>query len=327
MELLRVSRIRKQGRDGFVLAEASFIQQKGQRIAIAGETGSGKTTLLKIIAGLIQPDSGEVLFEGEKVIGPMDKLIPGHPRIAYLSQHFELRNNYRVEEILSYANKITEESATKLYSVCRISHLLTRKTDQLSGGEKQRIAIARLLIGSPVLLVLDEPFSNLDLIHKQLLKSVLREIGNELDITCMLSSHDPQDTLSWADEIMVMHSGRIIQAGSPEEVYRKPVNEYVGGIFGNYTLIGQQLAAAYPSYFPDHPAGTSIFLRPEQLRIVAPEAEGFSATVQGIYFLGSSYEIELSLFDQVVLARSATGKFNVGEKVQVSLVPGESWYV
>src|SRR5438128_9202778 len=106
MNLLQVSGIRKQEAGNIILQETAFTQQDLQKIAIVGESGAGKSTLLKIIAGLAQPDAGQVFFDDKRVEGPYEKLIPGHPFIAYLSQHFELRNNYRVEEILSYANEL-----------------------------------------------------------------------------------------------------------------------------------------------------------------------------------------------------------------------------
>src|SRR5687767_9414768 len=171
MSLLKLSAITKYKDGEAVLKDISFSVQKHQKTAIAGATGSGKTTLLKIIAGLVQPDAGEVLFENLRVPGPDEKLIPGHPAIAYLSQHFELRNNYRVEEVLEYANTLPPEESKRLYEICHISHLLQRKTDQVSGGEKQRIALAKLLTTSPRLLLLDEPFSNLDMRHRNVLKS------------------------------------------------------------------------------------------------------------------------------------------------------------
>ncbi|HEY0610611.1 MAG TPA: ATP-binding cassette domain-containing protein, partial [Chitinophaga sp.] len=163
MSLLNVSAISKQQDGAFILKDISFEQRRFQHIAIAGETGSGKSTLLKVIGGLAQPDSGQVTFEGGRVKGPNEVLIPGHPGVAYLSQYFELRHNYWVEEILSYANKLTDEEAQNIYEICQIDHLFRRRTDQLSGGEKQRIALARLLTTSPRLLLLDEPFSNLDM--------------------------------------------------------------------------------------------------------------------------------------------------------------------
>jgi len=217
----------------------SFTQKKGQNLAIAGETGSGKSTLLKIIGGLAEPSAGVVLFEGQRVLGPTERLVPGQPGIAYLSQHFELWHNYRVEEILSYANDMTPEESAELYAICHIDHLLGRRTDALSGGERQRIALARLLVRPPRLLLLDEPFSNLDMIHKDTLKRVIRNIGEQLGITCILVSHDPLDLMAWADEVLVLRDGGVEQQGPPERIYRQPINEYVAGLFGKYNLIGK----------------------------------------------------------------------------------------
>src|SRR5262245_12183328 len=109
MALLTVDNISKRGNESFIVKPISFVQDPFQHIAIAGETGSGKTTLMKMIAGLVQPDSGEIRLDNERVIGPNEKLLPGHKHIAYLSQYFELRNNYYVHEILDYANQLTDE--------------------------------------------------------------------------------------------------------------------------------------------------------------------------------------------------------------------------
>ena len=177
MALLTVSGLSKDERGKAIVKDIYFTQRVFQKIAIAGETGSGKTTLLKMIAGLVQPDAGEIQFENKRVAGPYEKLIPGHPGIAYLSQHFELRNNYRVEEELEAVNKLTDKEADNVYRVCRIEHLLKRRTDQLSGGERQRIVLAGLLTTSPRLLLLDEPYSNLDAVHRNIIKSVINDIG------------------------------------------------------------------------------------------------------------------------------------------------------
>src|SRR6478609_2243964 len=128
MNLLNVASVYRQEGNNMVVKNISFTQDRFQKIAIAGETGSGKSTLLKMIAGLVQPTSGAVYFENERVPGPEEILLPGHPAITYLSQHFELRNNYKVYELLSMANKITDEEANIIYNVCRISNLLNRRT-------------------------------------------------------------------------------------------------------------------------------------------------------------------------------------------------------
>jgi len=283
---------------------------------VAGETGSGKTTLLKTIAGLVQPDKGKVLFEGQRVPGPAEKLIPGHPGIAYLSQQFELPQNLRIEQVLEYANELPEAEAMALFRVCRIDHLMKRRTNQLSGGEKQRIALARLLIGAPRLLLLDEPYSNLDMIHKELLKSVIRDIGQKLGITCMLVSHDPSDTLSWAEEILVIREGRSVQQGTPEEIYRQPANEYVAGLFGKYNLL-------------EAGNGRRLFVRPEQFKV---GKKAFPAAMKGkitaISFWGGFYEIEiLSESGSKLIARTVENGLAAGDSVFLLPPWDDVWYL
>lgn len=318
MNLLQVSGIGKKDERGFELKDINFTQQKFQRIAITGETGSGKSTLLKIIAGLIQPDSGKVVFEGERVIGPAEQLLPGHPGIAYLSQHFELRNNYRVEELLAMANKMEEDAAEYIYEICRISHLVKRRTDQLSGGEKQRIALARLLVTAPRLLLLDEPFSNLDMIHKNILKSVIHDIGESLQITCILISHDPLDTLPWAQEIIVMRDGALIQQASPRELYQRPVNEYAGGLLGKYTMIHPENAGDFSELPRLMLNGKSAFIRPENILISKDDTSGLKVTVTHIRFFGSHYEIEAEFHQNTFLIRSEVTDLVKGDKIYLS---------
>jgi ABC-type sugar transport system ATPase subunit len=317
MNLLEVSGVTKRKDEAFVLRDINFTQQAFKKIAIAGETGSGKSTLLKIIGGLIQPDSGEVLFEGVRVLGPEEKLLPGHPKIAYLSQHFELRNNYRVEEELSYTNQLTDDEAATIYEVCQINHLLKRRTDQLSGGEKQRIATARLLISSPKLLLLDEPFSNLDIAHKNLMKAVIRDIGETLKISCILVSHDPLDTLSWADEIMILQEGEIIQQGSPEEVYNHPLNEYAAALLGSYNVITLSLATAL-YHSPLIAMKASNIVRPEKF-VFVDEQDGVKGIVQDTHFFGSYYEIEVLVEGNLIIIRTPDCHVQNGDLVYVTL--------
>jgi ABC-type Fe3+/spermidine/putrescine transport system ATPase subunit len=322
MTLLNVAGIVKQQEGSLVLKDISFTQQSFQKIAIAGETGSGKSTLLKIIAGLIQPDKGEVWLEEVRVKGPEEKLIPGHPGIAFLSQQFELRNNYRVEEVLQYANKLHEVEADTIYEVCRIKHLLKRKTDQVSGGEKQRIAIARLLTSSPKLLLLDEPYSNLDMIHKNILKAVIHDIGEKLKITCTLISHDPLDTLSWADEIIVMKEGKIIQKGSPVQVYKQPVNEYTAALFGKYNLLSPTLSKEFSVLQGVELDGKNTFIRPENFKIVTEAGQAIKGKVNNVIYLGSTYEIEVLLAEEMVTIKTGLCNILKGDTVYVSPI---SW--
>lgn len=339
MDLLEVSKIGKREGKAVILQDISFTIPASWKIAIAGSSGSGKTTLLKIIAGLTQPDAGEVLFEGERVKGPLETLIPGHTGIAYLSQHFELRNSYRVEEILSMANLLQDDEAAIIYAICRIDHLLKRKTNQLSGGEKQRIALARLLVMAPRLLLLDEPFSNLDPIHRNILRSVIRDVCDSMEITCLLVSHDPMDALSWADEVIVLGGGQILQQGTPEVIYSHPVDVYTAGLFGNYNLIGPEVLKEFQlKHLPGKAVpvmnGNYLFFRPEQIRIVGKTAgksgahgsdkSGLWGTVTECRFLGSAYEIDLLVAGTIITVRvTDLSSLQKGDTVYLSLTPGE----
>lgn len=319
MALLKVLAVSKQMNGNAVLQEISFTQKKFQKLAIVGESGSGKSTLLKIIGGLVQPDGGDVLFDNKHVEGPNERLIPGHPQMAYLSQHFELRNNYRVEEILEYANTLPESEAQSLYEICHIKHLLKRKTDQVSGGEKQRIAMARLLIGAPKLFLLDEPFSNLDNLHRNTLRAVIKAMGEKLGITCLMVSHDPVDALSWADEIIVMKSGQIIQQDTPEKIYHQPVNEYAAGLFGKYNSFTRTEAAEFGEIPNGYGNKKQLFLRPEAFTLVAKKNKtSVAGIVTDIAYLGSHYEVEVALPDAMMIVKIDNIEQSQGDVVYVT---------
>lgn len=296
--------------------------QRFQKLAVAGETGSGKSTLLKMMGGLAQPASGRVLFEEVRVEGPDEKLIPGHPGIVYLSQHFELATHLRVEQVLEYANQLKEKEASQLYEVCKIAHLLQRKTNELSGGEKQRIALAKLLVTAPRLLLLDEPFSNLDMIHKAILKQVIRDVSEKLKITTILVSHDPLDTLSWAEEIVIMKDGHIVQHDTARNIYNHPVNAYVAGLFGRFTTITadwKEVWKRLPVTLTEQP---EVFLRPEQLAITRDRKGALRGVVNHVYFMGGYEEAEVQIGDNVLLVRVNETTVEAGESVWVAVKEG-----
>lgn len=314
MTLLKVQNIFKQTGGKTIIDDISFEQKAFQKIAVAGESGAGKTTLLKMISGHAQPDSGAAFLNGERVIGPDEKLLPGHEQMGYLSQHYELPNHYRVEELIWFENKLDIDAAKQLFEICRIDHLLHRKTNYLSGGEKQRIALCMLLVKQPKLLVLDEPFSNLDPIHTNTLKEVLDDITERLKITCLLTSHDPHDTLSWADEILVIKDGKLVQQGSPQELYYKPMNEYVAGMFGKYNLLKPHIAGL----FGIDSKGSDVMTRPENFKVYKT-GSGIKGIINKVSFWGSFYEAELLVEDAKIIVRSERNEWKVGDKVFVGI--------
>jgi ABC-type sulfate/molybdate transport systems ATPase subunit len=309
MSLLDVREVSVDAADGKVLNQVSFHQERGEHIVVAGETGSGKSTLLKVIAGLAHADTGEVLFEGLRVVSPLEKLVPGHREIAYLSQQFELPKFLRVEQVLQYANAMGDTSANELYELCQISHLLKRKTDQLSGGERQRIALARLLSGEPKLLLLDEPFSNLDMPHKRTLKAVLDDIVSTLDISFILVSHDPGDTLPWADRILILNSGTTIQLGTAVDIYQNPINDYCAGLFGTFVSLTDSLLSALGGNT------NRKYWRPEDFSI---SVSGVAGVVQGIRYFGSHYDCDVRIDGQSIVVRTDQ-QLNPGTEVFITI--------
>ena len=327
MPLLEVRNISFQEQNHSVLENISFTQEPFRKLVIAGETGSGKSTLLQIIAGLTQPSSGEVYFEDKRVKGPHEVLVPGQKGIAYLSQHFELPQFLRVEQVLQYANKLVPEDAETLYEVCRITHLLPRKTSELSGGERQRIALAKLLLGSPELLLLDEPFSNLDTGNKKLLKTVLSDITDILMITSLLVSHDPLDTLSWAEEILVLQHGKIVQQGPPAEIYQRPVNEYAASLFGSYNLIPVKKAKGLADLLRISLRGQGLFIRPEDFKLQPNPENAIPGKVKSVQYFGSFYELEIALPQHEILVKTVGFKGQKGDTVYVTVAPECVWFI
>ena len=327
-QFLEVINLTKNQKYTTAVNQVSFKVNQFEKIGILGETGSGKTNLLKLISGLEQADGGHVYFQGEKVLGSNEKLIPGHPKIAYLSQHFELFNNYYVHEFLSYNNKYSIEDTAKLFSICKIEHFLNRKTNELSGGEKQRVALSKQLLSNPALLLLDEPFSNLDAHNKQMMKFVLHEISDKLKISSIIVSHDDKDLLSWADRILILQQGRIIQSGSPLELYHYPTNEYCAGLMGDYNLYDNSYKNIFEKIIPQfQPENKLLFCRPEYLSINHSAKFSINTKVDKTYFNGNHSIIDFKVEGNILTALSFDLDIKTGDNISVSFNKKTPWYI
>jgi ABC-type sulfate/molybdate transport systems ATPase subunit len=298
---------------GFCVSDITFTQNNKEQIAIVGETGSGKTTLLKMIGGYTQAASGIMLLDGVVLKGPDWQLIPGHKDIAYLSQHFELRHNYKMQDLLAIDNQLNESETHKIFFLCKIDHLLLRNSKQLSGGEKQRVALAKLLLTKPKLLLLDEPFSNLDAIHKQILKQVLSNISLQFEMSCILASHDALDVLPWANNIIVLKQGVIVQEGSATIIFYNPINEYVAALFGAYTVLDKNIATLFNLNYNN----TFEIIRPSQW--VINTLNGVPGLILSCAFMGNYYQLEVRINNIIVFVFDNIF-YNINDKIFLNIV-------
>ncbi|MDP3468795.1 MAG: ABC transporter ATP-binding protein [Daejeonella sp.] len=220
------------------VSEIDFSINKGDFVAIVGESGSGKSTLLKLIFGLLAPDSGEVFFKGRHLEGPHEKLIPGHDSMKMLSQDFNLNIYARVyeniESMLSNEDlKGKKQKAADMMKLLGIEHLANKKIVELSGGEQQRVALARAIITEPEVLLLDEPFSQLDALLKNQFRKDLKHLCDLLGITIIMVSHDPVDGLTLSNKMIILKDGKLIESGRPEDLYANPSHTYTAKLLGN----------------------------------------------------------------------------------------------
>ena len=243
--MIHIKNINKAFGQKKVLNRISGAIKKGDIISLVGMTGSGKTTLLKIIAGLIPSDTGSIYLNSKKLQGPKDKLIAGHEEIKLVFQDFALKPNMSVEENLNYAllgyNELYKKNRIKrLIQICDLESLRTRHPGELSGGQKQRVAFARALASEPEVILMDEPFSNLDPLTKQGLMIETKLLAKKTGTTIVLVTHDTRDAMEIADEIWVLQKGTIAQKGTPREVYQNPKNRQIAQLFGIINLLNER---------------------------------------------------------------------------------------
>ena len=225
------------------LKDMNFTIREGEITAIVGESGSGKSTLLRCIYGLLKIDEGNVSFRGERVKGPDEKLIPGHESMRMVSQHFDDLNTYanvwdNVASRLSNTDVDNKEKKTRLIlDRLKISKLKEQRIADLSGGEKQRVAIARALITEPDVLLMDEPFNQIDSSFRDQLQSDIREIVQETGLTVILVSHDPAEVMGLADYLIILQNGVISTKGNPYDLYNNPPNRYVAKMLSKSNIL------------------------------------------------------------------------------------------
>jgi ABC-type Fe3+/spermidine/putrescine transport system ATPase subunit len=222
--------------------------QQGKITAIVGESGSGKSTLLKLLYGLLDPTEGQVLFKGTQVMGPVEKLIPGHDQMKMVTQHTDDLNLFataweNVSSLLSNIDLEYKRSATeKALKQLRIYALKDQRVADMSGGEKQRVAIAKALITKPEILFLDEPFNQVDASFREGLQQTIRQIVKETGLTVIMVSHDPAEVLSMADDLIVLKDGEVVEYGTPAEMYSEPKMLYTAQLLSHCSVLDKDEA-------------------------------------------------------------------------------------
>lgn len=234
--------------ESFALQDLSFEVKQGERISILGLSGSGKSSLLKAVYGLFDLDGGEVLFNQERVEGPAEVLIPGHKQMKLVDQNFELDNYHSVREnisnrILHLEKEEIKAKTEELLSVINMEEYQDQLAHSLSGGQKQRLALGRSLAEIPALLLLDEPFSQIDLMNKYDIEKRLFHYLDRYQITTIMVTHDYQDAFTLSNRILIMQNGAIINDTDKHKLYDFPDSHYEAMITGGYNqvLLNDQL--------------------------------------------------------------------------------------
>ncbi|GAB3934112.1 ABC transporter ATP-binding protein [Mucilaginibacter myungsuensis] len=221
---------------------------KGKITAIIGASGSGKTTLLHMIFGLITPDTGAAYFKGERVWGPTEKLIPGHDAMKMVTQQTDDMNIFaKVYENISVLLPNTDIDAKhrktgEVIEQLNMKRIADKRVADLSGGERQRVAIARALVTQPQVLLLDEPFNQVDTSFREGLQQDIRKVVRETGLTVLMVSHDPAEVLSMADDLIVLRDGEILERGHPKDLYNDPQHLYTARLLTNCNILTKEEA-------------------------------------------------------------------------------------
>lgn len=260
-----------------ILKDINFSVNSGENLAIIGESGSGKSTLLKLIFGEYDLEQGQIFWKNTEILGPKHNLVVGYDFMKYVSQEFDLMPYTSVannigKHLSRFYPEEKEQRTKELIKIVELEDFATTKVKNLSGGQKQRVAIARALAKEPEILLLDEPFSHIDNFKKQ---SLRRNVFNYLktkNISCIVATHDKNDVLGFADEMLVLNNQKIIAKDNPQSLYKNPKLPLIASFFEEFNVIDNKIYYA------------------RQLKIV--EHSNLKATVKQSYFNGNSWLIE-----------------------------------
>ncbi len=269
-----------------VLQAVNLRIQPGENTTIIGESGSGKSTLLKLLYGEYDLDSGHIFWKDTEILGPKHNLVVGYDFMKYVAQEFDLMPFITVEEnigkhLSNFFPKEKKERTAELLDVVALTEFSKTKVTLLSGGQKQRVALARALAQEPEILLLDEPFSHIDNYQKQALRRRVFNYLKKKNIACLVATHDQEDVLGFADQIIVLNNQTIAAQGKPQDLYNKPESALIAAFFGEFNRIKGQ------------------FIYAHQLKVV--EKSDIKVVVKKAYFKGSYFLIEAKFEESTIL--------------------------
>lgn len=305
----------------------SFGIEKGRLIGLLGPSGSGKTTILRMLAGLEKQDSGDILIDGKNV----NDLPPSERGIGFVFQSYALFPFMTVYDNIAYGLKVQKKD--KAFIKARVAELLElvglpdvgkRYPSQLSGGQRQRIALARALAPSPELLLLDEPFAAIDAKVRKDLRTWLRETIDKIGITSIFVTHDQDEAIEVADEIVITNKGRVEQVGNPVEIYSEPKTPFVAQFIGQSAMIEDY---GRLKGFEQSGDGNTAIIRPEFIEINKFEDGGYhqfessmeDAVVEDVFFRGSAFEVRADINGISITGRYplSSPRLKKGDKIKI----------
>jgi sulfate transport system ATP-binding protein len=305
---IQVQNISKKFGNFVAVDNVSFEVKKGELVALLGPSGSGKSTILRIIAGLEDPDSGEIYLTGQDVTS----IATQKRKVGFVFQHYALFRHMNVEKNISFGLEIQrqerakiQDRVTELINLVKLQGYEKHYPDQLSGGQRQRVALARALATEPRVLLLDEPFGALDAKVRNNLATWLREFHNEFQITSVFVTHDQNEAIEIADKIVVINRGRVEQFGDPREVYEHPGSKFVASFIGQVNVL-DAVAKENLIFFkntdyqvenrskePLADGDVVLLVRPEDAEISADRGPfTMPFVIDKIHYRGSHFEID-----------------------------------
>ena len=318
-----------------VLKNINLNIKKNEFITLLGPSGCGKTTTLRILAGFEKPSGGEVLFDGKDLLA-----IPPHKRnLNTVFQSYALFPHMNVEDNIAFGLKMKKvskdeikEKVTKMLKLVNLENFEKRPVKLLSGGQQQRVAIARALVNEPQVLLLDEPLGALDLKLRKEMQTELKNMQKALGITFIFVTHDQEEALTMSDTVVVMNEGRILQQGTPEDIYNEPTTAFVANFIGTSNIIdghmtkdnevsflGTTFACVDP--MPSATNKVGVVVRPEDIKIKTdPQGCHLQGIVTDVTFFGVHYEMKVKVGEYEWKIHS-TKMYPAGQNVGLNMPP------